>query len=86
MSAKRKKAQKKLEVLAEHLREGWRKQHPLSEEFFTHVRESVREQWQEEQAKLREEERLKEEKARAHEHEQEHEQDDGPEHDQEQSY
>ena len=86
MAAKRKKVQKKLEVLAENLRDGWRKQHPLSEEFLSHVRDSVREQWQEEQAKLREEERLKEEKARAHEHEQEHEQDDGPEHDQEQSY
>ena len=86
MAAKRKKVQKKLEVLAEHLRDGWRKQHPLSEEFLSHVRDSVREQWQEEQAKLREEERLKEEKSKSQEHEPGHEQEDGPEHDQEQNH
>jgi hypothetical protein len=54
MPKKANQAKEKLETLAEHLRRGWKKLHPVKDELLEKVREAVRKQWDQEQSAKRE--------------------------------
>jgi len=47
-------AERKLKKLGERLRDGWAKQNPLPQQSIDTVRQTVREEWQREQAMKRE--------------------------------
>ena len=73
MPKKTKSAKEKLEVLAEHLRAGWKQQYPVKEDTLGKIRELVRDQWEAEHAQDKEKERTKDQsqskdKDHGHEH------------------
>jgi hypothetical protein len=48
MVKKARQAKENLESLAEHLRRGWQKLHPVTDQQLEKVRDAVRKQWDEE--------------------------------------
>ena len=73
MPAKRSEAERKLGQLAEHLREGWKKLHPVTEDHLKKVRDAIQQEWEKEQAEAHRRQDPSEQKSKSHEHDQEHE-------------
>jgi len=72
MPAKRSEAERKLGQLAEHLRKGWKKLHPVEEDHLKKVRDAIQQEWEKEQAEIHRSNDPGQQKSTSHEQEHDH--------------